>query len=84
MKYFRLLTDNSMWFAGESVFTEQLMKRMLSELPKSEAQIQQFEEISKEEAFDQNGYFLVSVNDFTGNTGERNVFHDHNGNEWHN
>lgn len=83
-KFFRLKTDNSNWFAGESVFSEPLMERMLRELPESESKVQVFEEITKDEAYEESGYFLVSAADFTGNYGEKNVFHDVNGNEWHN
>lgn len=83
MKYFLLLTDNSMWHAGDSIFPEGLMKRMLKELPISEAQTQQFEEVD-EEYVKANMYCLVNSADFQADSGERNVFYDHNGNEFHN
>lgn len=83
MKYFRLLTDNSQWFAGESIFSERLVKRMLRELPAAEAKAQKFEEVS-EEFVNKNQYFMVYDSDFSCNSGERNVFHDINGNEYHN
>jgi hypothetical protein len=83
MKYFLLLTTNSQWFAGDSIFSEGLMKRMLRELPVAEASNQEFQEVSLDYV-KENMYRLVSSCDFNGNSGEKNVFHDHNGNEYHN
>lgn len=82
MKWYKLLTDNSLFYA-EGIFSEPLKNRLLRELPENEAKAQEFEEVTADWVRD-NQYYLVSGADFTGSTGERNVFYDHNGNEWHN
>lgn len=69
-----------MWFERESIFSETLKNRLLRELPEKEAKLQKFEEVTGE--FDQ--YYMVYSSDFDGNTAERNVFYDINGNEYHN
>lgn len=83
MKYFKLLTDNSIFFGGESIFTEPLKNRLLRELSKIEADDVEFEEVT-EEYVRTRQYYLITGQDFGDPTGERNVFHDVNGNEYHN
>jgi hypothetical protein len=83
MKYYRLLTDNSKFFSG-GIFPEKLKNRLLlQELPVEEVRLQKFEEVAPD-SVDNFYYYVITLGDFTDNYGERNVFHDINGNEYHN
>lgn len=81
MKYFLLLTDTPLLLAG-AVLCETGLKKLKRLTPHAEKLI-----VAEETtAFNANSYEYVHVNEIDADPscGERNVFHDHNGNEWHN
>lgn len=79
MKYFILLTDTSLFYSG-GVFCETGIKKLKMYLGDEKFEVEETLE------FDCNSYEYVHVNEIGPDPrcGERNVFHDHNGNEWYN
>ena len=79
VKYFILLCDTTELLEG-AILCETGLRKLKRLVGESLVMVEETTE------FDANSYEYVPVNELgsDGRCGERNVFHDHNGNEWHN